>query len=491
MLSWAIIRPPYSSSMKRLGQFLRSIIPADPWQLVFLAGVVLLFISPRLLWGPDAEILGARHNPLHPNPAAATKNAGVLLPSLYCLTFASLLLYFTCFYPGRKPVRQILWFGLLPGLFSLLFTLFLFYRISAPATSVLQSHSSHPPLLVWRSSDIWHFLPAGLYFSAFSFLLIFIFLVRLQLGKSSLPLVLPGTPVSADDATESWDKIQVLVFVLLCPLFLFLALASFPLTAFYLFSSQPLTPFSQSSIRIIAALLDAAVLVGLALWALGPSDRRSLPSVFRCPELHDAFFAFVLPISLSALLSASGYLIARTNWAIYAFPQTSAPQFADYFDLARVKNPWLLMMTAGAFAEEFVFRGVLLGKLMSRYGFDRGIFLTGTIWAAYHFRSDSYYGLSASGIILHLVNRILICLTMNYVLSWMTLRWKSIIPAGITHTTSNILVVAGVSNAIPWNGELRILEWALVAVLLARYWPLARTAPSEEIPPPVPLESAA
>jgi membrane protease YdiL (CAAX protease family) len=474
--------------MKRFAQFLRSVIPADPWQLVFLVGVVLLFISPRLLWGPDAGILGARYNLLHSNPAAAARNTGLLAPSLLVLTLATLLLYFTCFYPGRKPVRRIMWFVLLPSVFSLLSVLFLFYRISAPVTSVLQSRSAPSPLLVWLRSDIWGFLPTGLYFSVFSLLLILIFLVRLHLGKSSLPLVLPGTPVAADDATESWDKIQVLVFILLCPLFLFQALAGFLLNIFNLFSSQPLPPLGHNLIRIIATLLNSAVLVGLALWILNPSGRRAVRTLFRLPELHDAFFAFVLPICLAGLLSAPGYLIARTNWAIYAFHQSFAPQFADYFDLARVKDPWLLLMTVGAFAEEVVFRGVLLRRLMSRYGFDRGIFLTGIIWAAYHFRGDSYYALSPGGVILHLVNRILICLAMNYALSRMTLRWKSIIPAGIAHTVSNMLVVAGVSNAIPWHGELRILEWALIAFVLFRYWPFVSAEIAEAAPPTAPLE---
>ena len=477
--------------MKRLAQFLRSVIPADPWQLLFLVGVVLLFVSPRLLWGPDAGIFGARYHSLYSNPLAAAKNAGLLIPSLYLLTFASLLVYFTCFYPGRKPVRRMLWLVLLPGLFSLLLILYFFYRISEPATSVLQSRSALSPVLLWLRSDIWDFLPLGLYFSIFSLLLILIFLVRLHLGKSSLPLVLPGTPVSADDATESRDKIQMLVFMLLCPLFLFQALAGFPSTIFYLFSSQPLPPLDQNLVRIIAALVNAAVLVGLALWILSPPGRRAVRSLFRLPEPHDAFFAFVLPICLAGLLSAPEYVIARTNWTIYAFHQSSAPQFADYFDLARVKDPWLLLMAVGAFAEEFVFRGVLLRRLMSRYGFDRGVFLTGIIWAAYHFRGDSYYGLSASGVVLHLVHRILICLAMNYVLSWMTLRWKSIIPAGITHTVSNMLVVAGVSNAIPWNDELRILEWALVAFVLFRYWPLVPAEIAEATPPTPHLESAA
>jgi hypothetical protein len=42
----------------------------------------------------------------------------------------------------------------------------------------------------------------------------------------------------------------------------------------------------------------------------------------------------------------------------------------------------------------------------------------------------------------------------------------------------------------PWSGELHILEWAVVAFLLFRYWPLAEPEPAVAITPPVRLESA-
>jgi hypothetical protein len=93
-------------------------------------------------------------------------------------------------------------------------------------------------------------------------------------------------------------------------------------------------------------------------------------------------------------------LLARIG-PIYAFHQTFAPEFASYFDLSRVWDLWLLLLTFGAFAEEFVFRGLLLRKLMPRYGLHRGIFLTGIVWTAYHFRSDSYSALSVGGVFFH------------------------------------------------------------------------------------------
>jgi hypothetical protein len=41
---------PFANTVKRAVQFIRSVIPSDPWQLVFLAGAIFLFISPRFRW---------------------------------------------------------------------------------------------------------------------------------------------------------------------------------------------------------------------------------------------------------------------------------------------------------------------------------------------------------------------------------------------------------------------------------------------------------
>jgi membrane protease YdiL (CAAX protease family) len=475
--------------MKRLAQFFRSIIPADPWQLVFLAGVIFLFICPRLPWRPSAEILVSKAGPVGSTSESVAKSFGLVIVLLYPAIFAGLMGYATCFYPGRRPVRRILWFVFLPALLSLVFIFPILYRVSQPATSVLERATPFFLTLQWFRSNIRNF-PVGLCFCVFSLLLILVFAVRLQPGKSSLPLALPVSSISRDETADSWKRTLLLVFVLLCPLFLINGLVGFPLIFAYFLSKQPLSSLYLGISRIIAALIDAGVPIVLALCILGESGRKMVRTSFRLPELHDAFFAFLLPVGFAGLLSAPGYLIARTNWAIYAVHQASAPQFTSYFDLARAKDPWFLLMAVGAFAEEFVFRGLLLSRLSSRYGFHRGIFLTGIIWAAYHFRGDSYSGLSVGGVLFHLVNRILICLAMNYVLAWMTLRWKSIIPAGIAHTVSNILVVAGVNDLIPWSGEIWILEWALIAFLLFRYWPFAPNESSEASFPSPDLESA-
>lgn len=74
--------------------------------------------------------------------------------------------------------------------------------------------------------------------------------------------------------------------------------------------------------------------------------------------------------------------------------------------------------------------------------------------------------------LLQLASRIAICLAMNCVLSWMTLRWKSVIPAAIAHTASNVLLAIGINGIIPFAHEMRIALWAVCALVLFRYWPV-------------------
>jgi membrane protease YdiL (CAAX protease family) len=475
--------------MKRLVQFLRSVIPADPWQLVFLAGVIFLFICPRLSWRPSAEILMSKAVPVGLASDSVTKSFGLVVMLLYPIIFAGLMGYATCFFPGPRPVRRILWLVFLPTLFSLMCTLFVFYRRSWSPSSVLEPHSLIPSAFRWLRASFWKF-PVGFDFGVFSLLLIAVFVVRLRAGTSSLPLALPGPVVGSGEAADLWPKIQILIFTLLAPLFLIAGFIGILLALPLFFSHGPSQLIYADVGRIVGSVLEAVLLIVLALWILGPWGRNAARRSLQLPEPRYALLALLLPMFISVLPQIADYLIDRTYWAIYLFNQDFPPRIASYFDLSRVWDPRLLLMTFGAFAEEVIFRGLLLEKLISRYGFHRGIFLTGIVWSAIHFRSDSYFGLSVGGVLLNLAFRTLICLAMNYVLAWMTLRWKSIIPAGIAHTVSNILIVAGINDSIPWISELRILEWAVVAFLLFRYFPLAPAEPMEEIPPTAQLESA-
>ena len=46
--------------------------------------------------------------------------------------------------------------------------------------------------------------------------------------------------------------------------------------------------------------------------------------------------------------------------------------------------------------------------------------------------------------------------TLVQVLSWMTLRWNSVIPAGLSDTVYNVFVVGWIDGDTPYAHEMRI-----------------------------------
>ena len=104
---------------KRVAEFLRSVIPADPFQLLFLAGVVCLVVAHGLRWwhgiGPFAAL-------------------GVLP-----IIFAGAAGYFICFWPGNHPVRRILGLVLLPTITGLGLMFGAFAYLNGPTKAGLLS----------------------------------------------------------------------------------------------------------------------------------------------------------------------------------------------------------------------------------------------------------------------------------------------------------------------------------------------------------------
>jgi membrane protease YdiL (CAAX protease family) len=465
--------------MKRFAHFLRSVIPTDPWQLVFLAGVIFLLISPRLRWPPNFDDYAAAMSSLgFSKNVAVAELMRVVNILLNLITFGSLAAYLMCFWPGDKPVRRVLLSVFLPTVLSLAIILGIFVQHSRHASSVFESHAAFLLVFRWLLANSLN-LPVGLYFSLLSLLLIAVFTFRLYSGKSSLPLALPQSPAPPTEGHDSWFQLQLLIFILVGPFFLLRGLAD----AFWglptLLWRESVPSFYTSVAITLASVADAAILVWLSVWILSPWARKAARNSLQLPKPRHALFALLLPVIVTGLPSLAHYFVDRANWAAHYFGQTTTPQLNVYVDLARLRAPWLLLMVFGAFSEEIVFRGLLLQRLMNRYGFHRGIFLTGMVWAAIHFRTDRYPEHSVEGVLLSWVFRILICLAMNYVFSWMTLRWHSIIPAGITHTVSNILIVSRATGEVPWSYQILIVLWGTVAFLLFRFWPFAQAQPVE------------
>jgi len=139
-------------------------------------------------------------------------------------------------------------------------------------------------------------------------------------------------------------------------------------------------------------------------------------------------------------------------------------------------------MFFGAFFEEVVFRGLLQTTFIGRYGLYRGIFLTGIIWAAYHFNSDAFSHPTEEGVLSKLGFRLVVCLALGFVLSWLTLRSGSIFPVAVAHTFYNMLV-SDFGPPFPGKAIVWVGLWAVLACFLFRYWPVhVENEPELEMP---------
>jgi|SRR5580704_2327047 membrane protease YdiL (CAAX protease family) len=474
--------------LKRAAQLLRSVMPADFWQLVFLTGVIFLFISPHLPWRAPQTIYSSVQEALHPleaNENSRLEWGRFFAAMIWPINFAGLAGYFTCFWAGNRPSRRIIMAVIIPTICALSLIAYKFVQLAPPSTSVFATPSREIGDHLRFLSNVSQLAPAPC-FSILGLLLISVFTLQFLRGKSSLPLSLPDGPVGSEDEPESWPRVKILIFILVAPLYLLTTLISLPLLLPYLFTAHFQTSIYGSIASIAAEVLSAALLVIAALWALGKSGKVEIRRSLQLPDPRYAFFAALISVGTCFSIPAAEFLYDRMQWAEHGIEKFGPPLFSSYLEPSGIWNPWLLMLLVGAFAEEIVFRGVLLPRLLQRYGLERGILLTGLIWAAFHFRADVYSGLSVGGVLLRLGHRIILCLAMNYAFAWMTLRWRSILPAGVAHGVWNMLATSGIGGASPWTSDFALVSWTVVALVLYRYWPL----PNGESPEPEPTSAS-
>lgn len=450
--------------MKRVLEFIRSVIPEDPWQLLYLVGAVFLFLSPRMRWSFETGI-----------------PFGFIALALIPIIFAGMFAYYGCFRPGEHPLRRISLAVFFPALLGVCLLIGEFNFLSEKYQSLFAPRPGlagflHEGAVVFKGH------PTGLTFACIALAMLGAFTIRMHLGISSLPLRLAGPIRSEEESAEPWNSTLMLIFVLVCPLFLLHqftgVLFSIPGLYWNRVGSWGFTIYST-----LTEIFSASLLVLLAVLILGKSGIKSARASLRVPEPRFAFFGLILPVLVCFMISSVGYGLDRARWAAHDFGKALPPQFGDYFSFGEAWRWTLVLMVFAAFAEEIVFRGMLLRPLMGRFGLHRGIFFTGMIWAAFHFHGDMHYRYSMRQVLLELSLRVAICLAMNYALSWMTLQWNSIIPAGIAHTVSNVLIVGRINGDIPFTYELEIVSWAVCALALFRYWPVKAGGGKEAEPP--------
>src|SRR2546422_2803118 len=108
--------------MNRVVQFVRSLLPIDPKQLLLIIGLVCLTIVPRLNWLPSditsfvADVSYAGHN-----SPAVIRHIWFVFVSIasYTFMFAASAGFFACCWPGKRPTRRIFLSVVLPALVGL------------------------------------------------------------------------------------------------------------------------------------------------------------------------------------------------------------------------------------------------------------------------------------------------------------------------------------------------------------------------------------
>lgn len=469
--------------MNRVFSFLRSVIPADPWQLVLLAGVVCLYVSPFCdLW--PREVLASSHSSwsdADSQGAFAVLRSWVVLLR-FPLIFSGIAGYFVCFWPGDRPIRRMAFAVFLPALLSLAGIVYLFFLVSSPRSSVLYFQSNGKSFLHWLKPSFF-ILPTGLLLCATGLALITIFLLRAAIGVSVFRGLLQSGNLEGCNS-EGWERVRTLVFVLIGPGFLLISLAEILVTGI------PFAVFHVKSMALISLLAQITTIVAslclvvIGVFVLGREKTGTLLYLFRFPPPASALVAIGLPLVVSFSTPLALYIFDRVQWAAHLYGKYSPPMPSHYFDLSKSWHLWLFLLVFAAIAEEIIFRGLLLPRFVERYGLQQGILLIGLIWAAIHFAFDSHSGSSFAEVLYQLANRVFFCVAFNYVLTWMTLRQGSIVSAVLAHWGWNMLNIVPRAGVPMFTGEreAHYLLLGVIGYLLFRFWPVTEKPPgSSEI----------
>ena len=453
-------------------------MPADAWQILLIIGVICIFVSPHMPWWPS-ELLTEN---AFSNSSIAQSRLTVLKTLIILLrwpvVFAGIAGYFVCFWPGKTPVRRTLAAVVLPGLLTVAGTLRLYFFFAGPGPSVIYSRQSDS-FFLWLQSNVFR-LPFGLLSCALGIAFVLIFATKVLLGASSFPVLLASENATgtADDAV-SWERTRRLIFFLIGPLFLVFTLINLVVIGLpYL----ALPRISLSALTNTSSVLSASASVALAISILGSKTTDTFRRLFRVPDLGSLMIAFLLPVTATFAAPAAHYVFDRVQWAAHSFGKYSPPQPSQYFDLSNVWHLWVFLLIFVAAAEEIVFRGLLLPRLVERYGLHQGIFLVGMIWTAIHFGSDRYSGDSPTAVLVGLASRILLCMTLNCILSWMTLRQGSVVSALVTHWVWNQFnVVSRTGESFPGEQWVSYCLLGIIAYVLLRFWPISQIK-EQEVP---------
>ncbi len=459
--------------MRRLLLFARSIIPEDPTQLLFLVGSFLLLICMELRCFPlTTESVSGQFSIESFDGAYQLAFHSWNVFSFYTrliIFFAGAAGLLIGILPGPRPLLRSLIFVCLPALAGLTLLCVHFLPFAARWNP---SHFSvlhyRPYSEAWILKNVWSLGP-GLRMAALGIVLVLVFLSRQAMGISSLPLRLPQSQKSAQFPDGEWAKTETAVWALIPGIFLAWVVASILYSV-----TLALWPRGPNFYFLVPMFNAFAIglLAGSVVWAIGESWWKEFRSFIRLPDAKLALLGVAIPVAINLVPNFLTYFWDRIQWGMHGLGKYSPPRFASYF---QVPDPIYLWFILAAGMEEVIWRGYLQPRFIRRYGLIRGILLIGLSWGAIHFLRDFQGTARDYDISIRLGLRLGLCITMSFVLGWLTLRSNSIWPAVLAHGLHNVWVLSrprfyleiagGASSAIV------LVCFGFLGYLLFKYWP--------------------
>lgn len=233
---------------------------------------------------------------------------------------------------------------------------------------------------------------------------------------------------------------QIVAF--LCLVFLFSSLPYF-----LMIHSHHIGAGNRLVVRMIMWCPAAAAFATCALFRI---DTRTLGWSWR-PVRYEAL-AYLLPLAYAIPVYAVTWIAVRGSFALDTFEQHAAkslsmsasPHLATFgLMIPMLATLGVIGSLANALGEEIGWRGFLLPRLTSQFGFTVGCFISGLIWAGWHYPgllwSDYNAGTNPK--------YALACFTcmvtaMAFVMGWLRLKSGSLWPCAMLHASHNLFIQA-------------------------------------------------
>lgn len=233
---------------------------------------------------------------------------------------------------------------------------------------------------------------------------------------------------------------QIVTF--LCLVFLFSSLPYF-----LMIHSHHIGAGNGLVVRMIMWCPAAAAFATCALFRI---DTRTLGWSWR-PVQYEAL-AYLLPLAYAIPVYAVTWIAVRGSFALNTFEQEAAkslsmsasPHLATFaLTIPMLATLGVIGSLANALGEEIGWRGFLLPRLTGQFGFTVGCFISGLIWAVWHYPgllwSDYNAGTNPK--------YALACFTcmvtaMAFVMGWLRLKSGSLWPCAMLHASHNLFIQA-------------------------------------------------